>query len=380
MTWEQDYTLRVVVLGATLIGATSGVLGSFALLRRQSLLGDAVAHCALPGIALAFLLTGRKELPLLLLGAGLGGWLGAAAVAAIDRRTRLSYDAALGLILSVFFGIGLVLLTFIQRLPNAAQAGLDRFLFGQAATLVARDVVVMAILAALAVVAALVLWKEWALVSFDHEYAAALGLNVRWIQASLMIMLVLAVTIGLQAVGVVLMSALIVAPAAAARQWTQRLGPMVLLAAGLGALAGGTGAAASALVERLPTGPTIVLVAAALVVVSLLFGRERGVLWRRWRAQQQGRRGVRADAMLLTLYDLAVQHDDVLAPHAMALIESGPLTAREVRDVFDVLESRDWALRVGAREWALTPQGVRLAQALRAAAAGSRPGTAEGHL
>ncbi len=174
-----DYTLRLVALGSAVLGATSGALGSFAYLRRQSLLGDAVSHAALPGIVLAFMLTGSKLPLVLMVGAGLAGWIGTLAVQLVVRRSRVPYDSALGIVLAVFFGIGLVLLTHIQKLPNAAQAGLESFLFGQAASLLRRDVVTMMVLGACAVLILVLVWKEFKLLSFDPDFASSLGLPVR---------------------------------------------------------------------------------------------------------------------------------------------------------------------------------------------------------
>jgi len=158
-----NYTLRTVGLGAAFLGIVNGVLGSFAVLRKQSLLGDAISHAALPGIALAFLLTGSKATIVLLLGAAAAGWVGTLLVTNIVKNTRVKYDSALGLVLSVFFGIGLVLLTYIQRMPVASQAGLDTFLFGQAATLLARDVATIGILGSAVLLIVLAVWKEFKL-------------------------------------------------------------------------------------------------------------------------------------------------------------------------------------------------------------------------
>jgi manganese/zinc/iron transport system permease protein len=285
-----DYTLRTVALGAAALGAVSGVLGVFAVLRRQSLLGDAIAHAALPGIVLAFLLTGRKETLVLVLGAAAAGWLGTLLVALVVRTTRVPADSALGIVLSVFFGLGLVLFTVAQRHPQAAQAGLHTFLFGQAATLVTQDVVVIAALGAVAVAVVALCWKEFKLLAFDPEYGATLGLPMRLADALLTTVLVLAIVIGLQTVGVVLMSAMVVAPAAAARQWTDALGRMAVLAALVGAASGAGGAVASAATPNLPTGPTIVVIASLLVLLSLLLAPSRGLVWRRWREARLRRR------------------------------------------------------------------------------------------
>ncbi len=278
-----DYTLRNVALGSLALGASSGTLGAFAVLRKQSLLGDAVSHAALPGIVLAFMLTGAKDTLSLVVGAAVTGWLGTMLVSVVVRRTRIPADSALGIVLSVFFGFGLVLLTYVQRLPDASQAGLTTFLFGQAATLVARDVAVIASLGGAAMLAVALFWKQFKLVTFDPDFAATLGIPVRGMDVLITTLLVVAIVIGLQTVGVVLMSALVVAPAAAARQWTDSLARMVVLSAAFGAASGVGGAVASAATPGLPTGPTIVLVATGFVLVSLLFAPRRGLIRRWWR-------------------------------------------------------------------------------------------------
>jgi len=205
----------------------------------------------------------------------------------IVRTSRVKYDSALGLVLSVFFGFGLMLLTFIQRQPDASQAGLDKFLFGQAATLIENDVRTMALLAAIALGIMLLLWKEFKLLSFDQDFAATIGYPVRVLDVLLTTLVVVAIVVGLQAVGVVLMSAMIVAPAAGARQWTNRLGMMVVLAALFGAAAGVTGATLSSTTERLPTGPTIVVCVSAIVLFSLLFAPNRGLVWAGFERRRQ---------------------------------------------------------------------------------------------
>src|SRR5918998_276517 len=170
-----DYTLRNVALGSAILGIVGGVLGSFAVLRRQSLLGDALSHAALPGIWLAYLLTGLKAPLVLLAGAGVAGWLGTLAILLIVRETRIDEDAALGIVLSVFFGFGIMLLTFVQQRNDANQAGLDQFLFGQAATLVQDQVVTMAWLGGIALLLVALLFKEFKLLAFDPDFLGTLG-------------------------------------------------------------------------------------------------------------------------------------------------------------------------------------------------------------
>jgi len=274
-----DYTLRNVALGSAILGIVGGVLGSFALLRRQGLVGDALAHAALPGICLAFMLTGARTPIVLMLGAAISGWIGTLLILRIVRDTRLSEDTALGVILTVFFGLGIVLLTQIQHSDNANQAGLDHYLFGQAATLVSEDVRTMAVAGGIALAIVGLLFKEMKLLAFDPEFAASIGFPTDRLSILLTSSIVLAVVIGLQTVGVVLMAAMLVGPAAAARQWTNRLGVMVVLAGVFGAAAGVTGAMISVSARQIPTGPMIVLCVTALVIISLLFAPERGIVW-----------------------------------------------------------------------------------------------------
>ncbi len=366
-----DYTLRTVALGSGVLGLVSGALGTFAVLRRQSLLGDTVSHTALPGIALAFLLTGTKAPLIMLLGAALAGWLGTLVVMAVTRTTRLKTDSAFGIVLSVFFGFGLVLLTYIQKQPNARQAGLEKFLFGQATALLQRDVIVMAIVGGLLLLAVVAFFKEFKLASFDHDYGVSLGFPMRTIDILLTSTLVVAIVLGLQTVGVVLMSALIVAPPAAARQWTDRLGIMIVLAAGFGAVAGIAGAVISSLTTRMPTGPVIVLCASALVLLSLTLAPNRGLLWR-WVRQWRNRRRLLVDAVLLDLLELAEQHADPRHPHRQETLEAMSVRKSSVRRSLLDLSERGWVRQEGADGWVLTSEGRREADRRRGAL-GARP-------
>jgi len=357
-----DHTLQVVALGAAVLGATSGALGSFAVLRRQSLLGDALSHAALPGIALAFLITGSKTPLVIMLGAGMAGWFGTVLVRQVVRRSRIPLDASLGILLSVFFGFGLVLLTLIQRRPDASQAGLGTYLFGQAAALLERDVLVMSGLAAIALALLAALWKELKLLAFDAEFGASLGLPMHRIDGALTALLVVAVVIGLQTVGVVLMSAMLVAPAAAARQWTDRLAVMVPLAAGFGVVSGVSGSILSSVVDRLPTGPTIVVVLSFAVVVSLLLAPRRGLVWRRVRLGR-ARRAPRLDPVLMHLYALSLQHEDNPEHgHSIQVLRTMSPPEVPVRATLEALAARSLARPVGDDLWAPTALGLREAR------------------
>ncbi len=370
MDWQQllrdlffDYTLRTVALGAATLGIVSGALGSYAVLRKQSLLGDAMSHAALPGVVLAFVLTRSKEPLVLILGALVTGWLGTLAMLGITRTTRLKDDSALGLVLSVFFGFGLMLLTFVQKLPDATQAGLDKFLFGQAATLIESDVVMMAVIGGLILVLVGMFWKEFKLLSFDPGFGASLGFPMRALDVLLTTLLVAAIVVGLQTVGVVLMSAMVVAPAVAARQWTDRLSVMVVLAALFGAVAGVSGAIISSTGAGLSTGPTIVLSASLLVLVSLLFAPERGLV-SSWLRHQRNRRRLRVNAVLANLFALAEQHTGQPHGHSTEVLRAMLSYSGGVAHTLQQLEGRGWVRQLAPDQWSLTERGVGEAQRL----------------
>ena len=358
-----DYTLRTVAQGSATLGIVSGALGTYAVLRKQSLLGDAISHAAWPGIALAFLLTGSKAPLVLVLGAAAAGWIGTLFVMGIVNTTRIKDDSALGLVLSVFFGFGLVLLTaFIQKMPNANQAGLDKFLFGQAAALMERDVKTMASLGIIALLIMVVFWKDFKLLSFDPGFGASLGFRMRWLDVLLTTLIVVAIVLGLQTVGVVLMSAMLVAPAAAARQWTDRLGVMVILSALFGAVAGVSGALISSSAARIPTGPTIVLCISVIVAISMTLAPNRGLVWN-WMRHQRNRRQLRVEMVLDDLYALTLQHEDLGHRHSVAVLNAMSTGRGDVKRSLEELEDRGWAHRVDT-EWALTPKGLAEAERL----------------
>lgn len=352
-----DYTIRTVALGAATLGIVSGALGSFAVLRRQSLLGDAMSHAALPGVVIAFMLTGSKAPLVLILGAAVAGVVGTAAMLSITHYSHIKEDSALGIILSVFFGFGLMLLTFLQRNPTASQAGLNSFLFGQAATLLAQDVITMAVIGGIALLILILLWKEFKLLSFDRDFGASLGYPMTLLDVILTTLLVIAIVIGLQAVGVVLMSAMVVAPAAAARQWTNRLSVMVALAAVFGAVAGVSGALISSLGSGLSTGPVVVLCISAIVLASLLLAANRGLVWQ-WMQRQRNRRRLLLAKVLSDLYKLAAQHEDLQHPHNVHVLRAMNLQQGGVQRSLETLAQRGLVHQITPEHWALTPEGV----------------------
>jgi manganese/zinc/iron transport system permease protein len=293
------YTDAVVTVGAGLLGLVAGVLGVFAVLRHRSMVADALAHAALPGVCIAFLATGAKSAGGLLIGAASAGLIGAAMILGIERTSRIRPDAAIGVVLSGFFSLGIVLLTFIANQQDADQAGLERYLFGQAAGLSEGDVTLMAVLAAAALALVVVGFRAFKTTLFDPAYAGSIGVRVRGVELAMTALLVVAIVVGLRTVGAILMVGLIVVPAAAARQLTNRLAVLLPVAGMIGAGVGISGALVSSRGE-LPTGPVIVLIGATFLTACVLFAPSRGVLWRA-RSLLRERRKVLIEGVVIDL-------------------------------------------------------------------------------
>ncbi len=273
-----DYTFQIVALGTGFLGLMSGVIGSFATLQKESLLGDALSHAALPGIIIGFMIIGQKEWLFLLGGAAISGLIATALIQWMSKSSTLKFDNALSLTLSSFFGLGLVLMTYIQRSPNADQAGIENFIYGQASSMLYRDVRVLIIASVIGIFLILLFWKELKIFTFDRQYAQVIGLNVRFLQVLVSAILIVTIILGLESVGVILISSLLVGPAVAARQWTNRLSIMVGLAGVFGMASGVLGTLISSLYAQIPTGPTIVVVISVIVFFSLLFAPNRGLV------------------------------------------------------------------------------------------------------
>lgn len=306
---QAGYNAALVSIGAALLGFAAGASGTFLFLRKRALVSDAVAHATLPGVGLAFIVMvslggDGRNLVGLLIGSAVTAWIGLWLIDRITRRTRLAEDAAIGAILGVFFGAGVVLLTVIQTMSAGRQAGLEGFLLGSTAGMLFQDAIVIALGGGLAVLATWLIRRPMTLVAFDSAYAAALGYDVRRIDMLIMGLVMAVTVIGLKLVGLILIVALLIIPAVTARFWTDKSSAVIWIAGGLGAGAGYLGAVLSASVPDLPTGPIIVLVAAGLFLISLLFSPRRGVIaallrHRRFQARVHRRQGLLA---------LAAQH------------------------------------------------------------------------
>lgn len=283
LTLQLGYNAVLVTLGSTALGVAAGAVGAFLYLRKRALVSDAISHATLPGLALAFLVMvalggDGRSLPGLMLGSALSAWAGLFAVSWITRKTRLPEDAAIGAVLSVFFGFGIVLLTVIQTMQSGRQAGLEGFLLGSTAGMLRSDAMVIAAGGAIVLVATFMLRRPMLMTAFDEAYARVQGLNTARIDMALMVLVLAVTVVGLKIVGLILIVAMLIIPAVAARFWTENASHVAQLAALFGGVSGYIGAALSATAPDLPTGPIIVLVAFALFVLSLLCAPSRGVL------------------------------------------------------------------------------------------------------
>jgi manganese/zinc/iron transport system permease protein len=379
-------TTDLVVWGAILLGVTCGLLGCFIVLRRQSLLGDAIGHAVLPGVCIGFLAAGARSTPALLLGALVAGLLATALIGLLQRTTNLKTGECMGVVFTGFYGLGIVLLKYIQNLQgrenflsrlglaprvNTGQSGLDKFLFGQIVAISETDVAYMAVIAAVAVGAVVVFWRKLAVSSFDADFAFSIGLPVRAIHYVLTALVTVAIVISIQAVGVVLVAAMLVTPAATAYLLTDRLHRMAVLSALFGAAAGVLGAFFSLFGEDLPTGAFMVLAAGLLFAAAFLLSPRHGLLPRLLRLWER-RRTTQAENLLRTLYILMEKRgggaarsvgpssDRRFGVHDVAAVRQE--TPAHVRRLWRLAARRGWVERDSPDPILLTEQGMEEAR------------------
>jgi manganese/zinc/iron transport system permease protein len=358
-----------VVWAAILLGVTCGLLGTFVVLRRQSLLGDAIGHAVLPGVYIAFILTGSKTTPVLLTGALIAGLIATALISLLQRTTRLKTGECMGVVFTGFYGLGIVLYKRAQNRGNAA--GLDRFLFGQIAGISLADVIYVAIITAATLALVIALWRKLAAWSFDEGFAHSVGMPTRAIDLTLTLLLTLAIVISIQAVGVVLVAALLVTPAATAYLLTDRLSRMALLSATFGAGAGLLGVFASLALSSstrdMPTGATMVLAAGLIFALAFLLSPRHGLLPRIARLAKR-RQDTQAENLLKTLYQIMENRGDATSPTAdrrfgltdVARARQEPIP--QVRKLAKIAKRRDWLDPHSQDPLILTPTGLEEAR------------------
>lgn len=356
-----DPNVRFVVIGSMILGATAAMIGTFSFLRKRALVGDAIAHSILPGVCLSFMVSGNKNPFGLIVGAMIAGWLSLILIDAISRTTKLKSDAAIGIILSVFFGIGILLLTSIQQSGNAAQAGLDHFLFGKAASLTQDDIMVFGSIGIFLMIMVLLFYKEFKLISFNSDYAKTIGLPVKFLEFILATLTVLSVAVGIQAVGVVLMAALLITPAAGARFWTNRLSYMILIAVSFGAISAFLGSYVSYIAPSMPTGPWVVMCLSLLTVGSIWFAPRTGML-SKFKVHRQNKQKILIENVLKLFYHLGEEKNDYQSPRTFKqLLSSRDLNATEVQKGLSKLKKQN-LVRKSEDHWLITKSGLKEAK------------------
>ena len=354
----QDPSLRNALLGSLLLGICCGLMGAFLVVRKLALMGDALSHAVLPGVALGFLWNMTKDPLAIFIGATLAGLLGSGTVQLIRNTTKHKEDAALGFVLASFFGVGICLFTMIQNRPGGNKSGLNSFMFGQAAAMGTGDVALLAVVTLLVLVTVAVFYKEFLITSFDEGFARSVGMRTNFFHYSLMLLLAFAIVASLQTVGVVLVSAMLVIPAAAAFLLTDRMGMMLLLSALFGMGAGMAGSFFSFVGRNLPTGPFMVVAAAALFTVALLFAPRHGILTRWWRRRSRSAR-VRRENTLKAMYHVLEAGEFRREQVSISeLAERRRETSEEARRQLVVLDKHGLATFFTANQAAVfTPQG-----------------------
>ena len=356
----EDYNTRVVVLGVMALGAAAGLIGTFLLLRKRALTADALSHATLPGIAIAFMVMVAfggegKSLIGLLIGAFIFGCIGILFILAIRHTTRLKDDAAIGIVLSVFFGLGLCLLRIASEFPSGSASGLGGFIFGKAAAMVASDAIVMASVAIVVLIATCALCKEFTLLCFDEQFSSVQGWSVLWLDVLLMALVAVVTVVALQSVGLVLAVAMLIIPAASAKYWARRISTMLFVAAVIGCLSGWLGAVVSALVPRMPTGPIIVLLCGFWFVISFIFGSNEGLLIRQLSRRNLNRR-IERQHILRAVWETCEQHTGT----EFELDEVVRLRSWSVRTVQRLLRksvSLGFVVRKSHATWRMTEKG-----------------------
>jgi manganese/zinc/iron transport system permease protein len=343
-----------VMIGCALIGAGASAVGVFSFLRKQALVGDAVAHALLPGVALAFMISGEKSIWILFPGAFVAGWIGLLSIDLISRYSKIKPDTSIAIVLTIFFSIGIVLLTHIQQSDYGNQSGLSDFLFGKAAAMLPSDIALFVLVDSILLILIVITYPYLKLYSFDPDFAKAIGLPVKGIQFILSSLTVLAVASGIQAVGVVLMAALIITPAAAARFFTGRLSHMIILAMLVGLISSLLGVYISSMALSMPTGPWIVMVLSVLAILAFIFAPGKGLL-QRTRRRLKHQRKVRTENLLKLFYSLEEKNAQQFYSRPQ-LLRSRRFQGKELEDLLQKLAAQN-LIQKDANRYSLTATG-----------------------
>lgn len=354
--------IYLIFLGIILLGIASGLVGSFTFLRKRALIGDSIAHAVFPGVALGFIVSQSKDPVYLIVGAAFTGFLSILAVNTIVKHSKLKSDTAIALVLSVFFGVGVLLFTYIQHNFNSSQTGLDKFLFGKAASMLQADIIWLAVICVLVIVTILFFYRDFLSISFDKEFAETTGINVKRAEILLSLLTILVIVVGVQIVGIVLMAALLVTPASSARFWTERLKTMLVLSALIAAISGVLGVLISSSLVKMPTGPWIVISLSVIAIFSIFFSPKRGVL-SRYKKRKSIQNKMLEDNVLKTFYHLSENKENLNQNQKMSdLLERRFFEIKKLKKGIKNLKSKNLLEQVNELEFKLTDTGVKQAK------------------
>ena len=352
--------IQNVVIGSVLLSISSSLVGCFTYLRKRALIGDAISHAILPGVCLAYIIRGEKDPLFMLIGAFVTGWLSLIAVDFIKNNTRIKEDTAIGLVLSVFFGVGTMLLTIIQHQPQYYdQAGLNHFIFGNVISISSLDVKIFGAVAVSMVLLIILFYKEFVLLAFDEIFMQSIGFPVKWMRLLMSTLTVLAVVIGIQSVGVVLMAAMLITPAATARFWTYNLKRMLLIASATGAVASVLGAFISYLTPS-PTGPWIVMILSLFAVTSFFFAPKKGIISRSIR-HKRFKDQITDENILKAFYQIREQAESITAVTKEQLLDKRKMNLSDIEKGLIRLVSNGF-LEMKNGAYTFTDQGLRKGQ------------------
>jgi len=354
----QEPVLINVLLGSILVGISSSCVGCYTLLQKRALIGDAVAHAILPGVCLAFLVKGEKDFVSILIGSFLMGWFSLLVHDFIKSKTKLSEDTVTGIVLSFFFALGIVLLTIIQHLDDVGnKSGLDHFIFGSVIGISSSDILYFLGLNVIIISSLILFWKEFKLITFNEEYALSIGMPVKLLKLFLTALTVLAVVTGIQAVGVVLMAAMLVTPAATARFWTNKLFVMIIIAGSLGVVSSVFGAYFS-YINASPTGPWIVFVLSFLAIISFLFAPEKGIVFKLIK-NNRFKRKILKENLLKTFYKVGEFDQDFSREvSVLQLLETRQFLSSELDEGLIYLIKDKAINKTNSGTYTLTPSGI----------------------
>ena len=351
-----DYTTLIVTVGVMLTSINTGIISVYFVLRKQSLLGDVLSHTALPGIIGVFLLTTKREMSFLLIGAFITCIIGVWMIYKIVSTKKLKTDNAFALVLSLFFGLSVLFLSFAQKQPQQSQAGIQSFFFGQASTIVFNDLIVISCIFIALSIFVIIFWKELKMFVFDKEYMLSCGFKTYWLEGALLVLSILIIVVGLKIVGVILMASMVIAPAAAARQWTSSFFLMVCISIFISLICSTGGVALSSVYEKIPTGPVIIVLLSTAAGLSILFAPKKGVL-KTWVELQNKKKELQIMVVLHNLYALSQQHDNPFHLHSEKVLQSmtGFFT---ISYELSILENLGLVQKNGDLQWSITQRGI----------------------